>query len=129
MLSQTAKKSFRYLLETTKTMPAYQRGFVWEPDIVQSFVGNICEASEDNNIDSYFCGSMVLFQNQDNVYEIVDGQQRTTVVHILVSYLTPLLSHIYVMSLKATQLVTLLLIFSPQHLPRNWERQLTRLKV
>lgn len=87
MLSHTPKTSFKYLLETRKTIPAYQRDFVWEPDIVESFVRNLWEASEDTSIDSYFCGSMVLFKNQDNVYEIVDGQQRTTVIHILVSCL------------------------------------------
>ena len=83
MLTTTPQTPFRYLLETKKTIPAYQRDFVWEQDQVEAFIENIWDASQDDSIENYFCGSMVLFESREGTYEIVDGQQRTTVVHIM----------------------------------------------
>lgn len=82
-LDRPPKTPFRKIMEEKKTIPSYQRDFVWAEDDVKSFVENLWEASEDSSLTNYFCGSMVLFQNSDGIYEIVDGQQRTTVVYVL----------------------------------------------
>ena len=85
-ISANQKTDFKTLMEVQKTIPAYQRDFVWETDDAIQFVSNLHEAFEEGR-DSYFCGSMVLFKNSDNIYEVVDGQQRTTVMFILLSIL------------------------------------------
>ena len=74
------------ILRVRKTIPAYQRDFVWEPSLITTFLENIWDAC-DTGMEKYFCGSMVVFENHFKQYEIVDGQQRTTVLYILISYL------------------------------------------
>jgi len=80
------KTIFDDLMRVEKTIPAYQRDFVWDTDDVVSFIENLLEAFEEKN-KSYFCGSMVLYKNKDDRYEIVDGQQRTSVIFILLANL------------------------------------------
>ena len=87
MLYDVPKTAFKVLMEVEKTIPAYQRDFVWESDDVSSFIENLYDAYIDGR-DTYFCGSMVLYYNQTtNKYEIVDGQQRISVIFILLAKL------------------------------------------
>lgn len=83
-LGNTDLTSFKTLLAERKRIPQYQRDFVWEPNLITTFLDNIWDAFEDDK-DQYFCGSLVVFQADDEVYEIVDGQQRTTVLYTLIS--------------------------------------------
>ena len=85
-LPTTDLTSLDNILRIKKTIPAYQRDFVWEPNLVSTFLENIWDAFE-NKTENYFCGSMVVFFNDNKQYEIVDGQQRTTVLYSLVSHL------------------------------------------
>ena len=82
----TSLTPFDQLLFAKKRIPQYQRDFVWEPSLIGTFLDNIWEAFEAET-KNYFCGSLVVFQAPDEVYEIVDGQQRTTVLYTLVSLL------------------------------------------
>tara|TARA_B110000027_G_C15991311_1_gene243279 strand:+ start:164 stop:535 length:372 start_codon:yes stop_codon:yes gene_type:complete len=83
-LGNTDLTSFKTLLAERKRIPQYQRDFVWEPNLITTFLENIWDAYEDGK-EQYFCGSLVVFQSSDDVYEIVDGQQRTTVLYTLIS--------------------------------------------
>ena len=83
-LANTDLTSFKSLLAERKRIPQYQRDFVWEPNLITTFLENIWDAFQDGK-EQYFCGSLVVFQSSDNVYEIVDGQQRTTVLYTLIS--------------------------------------------
>lgn len=83
-LGNTDLTDFRTLLAVRKRIPQYQRDFVWEPNLIGTFLENIWDAFKDEK-DQYFCGSLVVFRSNDDVYEIVDGQQRTTVLYTLIS--------------------------------------------
>lgn len=86
MLHAVPQTNFKALMEIQKTIPSYQRDFVWEPDDILSFVESLEESFSEER-ESYFCGSMVLFKNNQQIYEIVDGQQRTTVIFVLLAVL------------------------------------------
>tara|TARA_B110001450_G_C17646854_1_gene491580 strand:- start:135 stop:1937 length:1803 start_codon:yes stop_codon:yes gene_type:complete len=84
-LGNTDLTPFRVLLAERKRIPQYQRDFVWEVNLITTFLENIWDAFDDGK-EQYFCGSLVVFQAKDSeVYEIVDGQQRTTVLYTLIS--------------------------------------------
>ena len=87
-LGNTDLTSFKALLAERKRIPQYQRDFVWEPNLITTFLDDIWDAYNDGK-EQYFCGSLVVFQSSDSVYEIVDGQQRTTVLYTLISLMIP----------------------------------------
>lgn len=80
-LSSTNTISIDQIMQVPKSIPAYQRDFVWEQPLIQSYVENLYEAFESS--ESYFTGSMVFYKNRDT-YEIVDGQQRITVLYCII---------------------------------------------
>lgn len=68
-------------------IPNFQRPYSWEDEQVEQLWDDIYTAyqnnTEDNNIDeNYFLGSLILIQN-NNVFDVVDGQQRLTTLMIL----------------------------------------------
>ena len=90
-LGNTDLTCFKDLLIEKKRIPQYQRDFVWEANLISTFLENIWDAFKDQK-GRYFCGSLVVFDTEDNVYEIVDGQQRTTVLFTLVGLMISKLS-------------------------------------
>jgi hypothetical protein len=84
------------LLTMRKSIPPYQRDFVWDGDLITSFLEDIWGKYTDNE-GKYFCGSIVMYEVKENsdgeivfqspLYEIVDGQQRATVLYTLVAHL------------------------------------------
>lgn len=62
-------------------IPRFQRPYSWELDEVESFWNDIV----NEKTDSYFIGSMVVYQKKKPLYGIVDGQQRLTTITLLLS--------------------------------------------
>ncbi len=64
-------------------VPDYQRPYVWDKDHLGALIDDLV-GSYTNNEDQYFCGSIVIVENQkDNRWDVVDGQQRLTSFIIL----------------------------------------------
>ena len=73
----TLFKSVRY------SIPLYQRDYAWEEKQIVQLIDDI----DDVNLnDKYYIGSLIV-ANHDDVYEVVDGQQRLTTLFLLLSYL------------------------------------------
>ena len=62
-------------------IPLYQRAFAWEEKEIMQLINDICDIE-----DSYFLGSLIVAK-QDDVFEVVDGQQRLTALFILLKSL------------------------------------------
>ena len=64
-------------------IPLYQRAFEWEKTQLEQLITDL----SDYSADQYYLGSLVVSKKIDNQltteYEIIDGQQRTTAVAIL----------------------------------------------
>ncbi|GAA7089190.1 hypothetical protein Kyoto4A_15110 [Helicobacter pylori] len=57
---------------------------MWDKDHLGALIDNLVGSYTNNKEDEYFCGSIVIAENQkDNRWDVVDGQQRLTSFIIL----------------------------------------------
>ena len=68
-------------------IPKYQRGYSWEKENIRDLFDDIDEAIESNT--SHYLGTIVLSKNEkDNeLFYIVDGQQRVTTISMIINAL------------------------------------------
>ena len=78
-------------------IPAYQRGYRWTQLQVSQLLDDVWEfiqKSEDGKKEAFYCLQPIVVKAcSDGRYEVVDGQQRLTTIHILLTYLEGFLSH------------------------------------
>lgn len=90
------KQSVKQLLETGKNkkfvIPEYQRPYAWTDEQIQTLFDDLVEYTENNNESTYFLGSIVAYENDNNEQEIIDGQQRITSLFLLLRALYDKLS-------------------------------------
>jgi len=67
----------------TYQVPIYQRNYAWEKDEIEALVNDIYDAFKKDCKSPYYIGTLVSFLREDNVYEVIDGQQRLTTIRIL----------------------------------------------
>lgn len=82
---KTEKKSvFEYLSKNKFVIPIYQRPYTWGIDQCNQLWNDIIEFFQDSQEDDeYFLGSVVMYQ-QNKKQNIIDGQQRTTTLTLLI---------------------------------------------
>ncbi len=68
-------------------VPDYQREYVWEEKHVTQLLEDICEEFSNDRKSEYFIGSIVVCENDDKRYEVIDGQQRLTTLFVALSAL------------------------------------------
>ncbi len=102
MTSKTlTEKSIRQLFVTGENciyeIPIYQRNYAWEKEEIDNLVQDIFDSMEDakeNNTDNtYYIGTLVTFHKGDNVYEVIDGQQRLTTIRLILHVLGQEVKH------------------------------------
>jgi uncharacterized protein with ParB-like and HNH nuclease domain len=73
-------------------IPKYQRGYAWEVQNIRDLFDDIIESIESNS--NHYIGTIVLSKLADNdeKFYIVDGQQRTTTITLIISSLIKQLS-------------------------------------
>jgi len=86
-LSEKANlKTIKELLDFTFVIETYQRGYRWDTPEVYSLLSDINEFSDSE--ESFYCLQPLVLQKQDDkTYELIDGQQRTTTIHLILMYL------------------------------------------
>lgn len=67
-------------------VPIYQRNFAWTEIQIVQLIEDI-ESSIDGSNKNYFLGNLIVNQTDNNVYEVIDGQQRLTTLYLLEKYL------------------------------------------
>jgi uncharacterized protein with ParB-like and HNH nuclease domain len=65
-------------------VPEYQREYVWTEVEVNQLLNDVFDEFEDNDLKDYFIGSTVVFKNNASIYELIDGQQRTTTIFLII---------------------------------------------
>lgn len=63
-------------------VPIYQRNYAWGSDQIEQLIEDIKCTDDD-----YFLGNLIVNQKDNNVYEVIDGQQRLTTLFLLERYL------------------------------------------
>ncbi len=71
-------------------VPAYQRGYRWEPENVTLLLDDIYENGDNN----YCLQPIVVKERSDNTYELIDGQQRLTTLFLIIKYMAKVLPFI-----------------------------------
>ncbi|AAD07495.1 DUF262 domain-containing protein [Helicobacter pylori] len=75
-------------------VPDYQRPYVWDKDHLGALIDDLVGSYTNNREDEYFCGSIVIVENQkDKRWDVVDGQQRLTSFIILACTILRLYKH------------------------------------
>lgn len=66
-------------------IPSYQRPYSWEKENVQQLLEDIQEAHQNEDVE-YFIGSLITIERkEDQLYDVVDGQQRLTTLNIILA--------------------------------------------
>lgn len=68
-------------------IPLYQRNFAWRKDEIEQLLQDIYESFRKNPSGNYYIGSLVTLKRRDGVYEVIDGQQRLTVLSLITKML------------------------------------------
>lgn len=64
-------------------IPMYQRNYDWSFSHVRQLIQDIYESAKYSRDGNYYIGTLVTYLRDDNNYEVVDGQQRLTSLHII----------------------------------------------
>lgn len=67
-------------------VPIYQRNYAWSEIQIVQLIEDI-ESSIDGSNKNYFLGNLIVNQTDNNVYEVIDGQQRLTTLYLIEKYL------------------------------------------
>ena len=67
-------------------VPIYQRNYAWGAMEIEQLIEDIDSSIDDSN-KNYFLGNLIVNQTDNNVYEVIDGQQRLTTLFLLENYL------------------------------------------
>lgn len=81
------KELYNSSIKKIYEVPIYQRNYAWEKDEISMLVQDTYDAyigSVDKKCNSiYFIGTLVTYHKGDNVYEVIDGQQRLTTINLI----------------------------------------------
>lgn len=83
-------KSISQLLGKHFYIPSYQRGYRWEEQQIIDLLNDILEfqkKSKKNEGEFYCLQPLIVTLKENDVFEVVDGQQRLTTIYILLSFL------------------------------------------
>lgn len=64
-------------------IPLYQRNFAWRIEEVQQLLQDVYDAFKKNPKGNYYIGSLVVLKRHNGDYEVIDGQQRLTVISMI----------------------------------------------
>lgn len=67
-------------------VPVYQRNYAWGKEEISALVQDVFDAFKKQK-SSYYIGTLVTFYRGDNVYEVIDGQQRLTTIRLVLAAL------------------------------------------
>lgn len=72
--------------KATYEVPIYQRNYAWEKDEISALIQDVYDAFTAKK-QTYFIGTLVSFHKGDQVYEVIDGQQRLTTINLVLGAL------------------------------------------
>ena len=65
-------------------IPLYQREYAWKKEQIELLIDDINGIDNDTN---YYIGSLIVHRRSDNLFEVIDGQQRLTTLYLLLNCL------------------------------------------
>lgn len=85
MYNKTSLISVKELLGSSAKyiIPMYQRNYAWEVNHIRQLIQDIWDSALNNNGRKYYIGTLVVYLRENGGFEIVDGQQRMTSLHLI----------------------------------------------
>ena len=83
-------KTIAQIWEDKYVVPLYQRNFAWTEEQIGQLLQDIYDnapKSKNDQCGNYYLGSLVVLERKDGVWEVIDGQQRLTCLHLICKYL------------------------------------------
>ncbi len=68
-------------------VPIYQRNYAWEREEIDALVNDVADAFSKDKGKPYYIGTLVTYEKDDNVFEVIDGQQRLTTIYLILKAL------------------------------------------
>ena len=65
-------------------IPIYQRNYAWEREEIYALIKDVHDSLEKP---VYYIGTLVTYKRDDNIFEVIDGQQRLTTIYIILKAL------------------------------------------
>ena len=65
-------------------IPIYQRNYAWEREEIYALIKDVYDSLEKS---VYYIGTLVTYKRDENIYEVIDGQQRLTTIFIILKAL------------------------------------------
>lgn len=87
MATTSLNKNLAEILKDQYVVPLYQRNFSWGVDEISQLLQDMYDAFRKNREGNYFIGSLVVLKRRDSAFEVVDGQQRLTVITLMAKIL------------------------------------------
>lgn len=75
-------KTISQIWNDNYVVPIYQRNYAWGEDQITQLLQDIYDASQTEE-SNYYIGSLVVLLRTDGMYEVIDGQQRLTTLHLI----------------------------------------------
>lgn len=74
------------ILDSTFSIPAYQRGYRWSEREVKALLDDIWDFKQRYH-DGFYCLQPLMLKKTNNHYNVIDGQQRLTTLYLLLQSL------------------------------------------
>nr|WP_255495843.1 DUF262 domain-containing protein [Bacteroides sp. 51] len=81
----------RSILTEKYVIPLYQRGFAWGRDEIHQLLQDIYDSycRNKDTPENYYIGSLFVLPRDNGNFEVIDGQQRLTVISLIAKILQP----------------------------------------
>ena len=76
-------KTLEEIFNDSYVIPLYQRSFAWREEEIEQLLHDIYQNFKLFPETNYYVGSLIVFKRDDGIYEVIDGQQRLTVISLL----------------------------------------------
>lgn len=77
-------RNIKSIFEDNYVIPLYQRNFTWGKDEIEQLFQDIYDCFDTNKDSRYYIGTLVVIpRRNENVFEVIDGQQRLTVLSLI----------------------------------------------
>lgn len=89
-IEHSLNKTIAQIWEDKYVVPLYQRNFAWAEEQIGQLLQDIYDNAPKSKHDpcgNYYLGSLVVLERKDGVWEVIDGQQRLTCLHLICKYL------------------------------------------
>ncbi|HEY1056704.1 MAG TPA: DUF262 domain-containing protein, partial [Emticicia sp.] len=80
---QRIDKNLNSILQTSYTIPFYQRNYSWGVLQISQFIQDIYDSFAADVTQNYYIGSLIVHNRTQEILEVIDGQQRLTTIHLI----------------------------------------------